>query len=261
MELNFSEDILKILLKDMTSGKNILWATNDYRNLGEQYFADKEIKIEQLNIIEPRFKKIREKQKLRTRDRAEIFTPTWICNEQNNLIDADWFDNAENNNWQAYVESNRLEITCGEAPYLVSRYDATSGDPIPIDDRIGLLDRKLRVISKNVGDVEQWLTWAVKAVQSIYGYEFQGDNLFIARNNILMSVKEYFQHKFSFEPSQGFLKTTAEIISWNLWQMDGLTNTIPYSTTDLFSDDNYCRIKDWRENKTLKFIEVFKERK
>ena len=126
MELNFSEDILKILLKDNTAGKNILWAANDYKNFGEKYFADKEIKIEQLNIIEPRFTKVREKQKLRTRDRAEIFTPTWICNEQNNLIDADWFNNAENNNWQAYVKSNRLEITCGEAPYLVSRYDATS---------------------------------------------------------------------------------------------------------------------------------------
>jgi hypothetical protein len=39
-----------------------------------------------------------------------------------------------------------MEISCGEAPYLVSRYDTVSGNIISVDDRIGLLDRKLRVV-------------------------------------------------------------------------------------------------------------------
>jgi hypothetical protein len=47
--------------------------------------------------------------------------------------------------WQRYVDSKRLEITCGEAPYLVSRYDTTTGEIIPIGDRIGILDRKLQL--------------------------------------------------------------------------------------------------------------------
>ena len=45
---------------------------------------------------------------------------------------------------------NRMEITCGEAPYLVSRYDTTTGEPIPIGRRIGLLDRKLCVINRQL---------------------------------------------------------------------------------------------------------------
>ena len=30
--------------------------------------------------------------------------------------------------WKKYVDSKRLEITCGEAPYIVSRYDAATGE-------------------------------------------------------------------------------------------------------------------------------------
>ena len=31
-----------------------------------------------------------------------------------------------------------MEITCGEAPYLVSRYDAVTGEVINLKSRIGL---------------------------------------------------------------------------------------------------------------------------
>ena len=53
------------------------------------------------------------------------------------------------------VVAFRLEISCGEAPYLVSRYDTVTGETIPISQRIGLLDRKLRVISENTDTEEQ----------------------------------------------------------------------------------------------------------
>ena len=80
-----------------------------------------------------------------------------------------------------------MEITCGEAPYLTSRYDTTNGSYINPKDRIGLLDRKLRVISENVDDKEEWMKYAKMAYQRIYGYEYQGDNLLIARENLLMT--------------------------------------------------------------------------
>ena len=106
---------------------------------------------------------------------AEVFTPSWICNAQNNLIDEAWFGRKdvfnrelttpdgqhtwkvneakitfpEGKTWKDYVHDIRMEITCGEAPYLVSRYDTTTGCFIPVDRRIGLLDRKLRIISEN----------------------------------------------------------------------------------------------------------------
>ena len=83
--------------------------------------------------------------------------------------------------WKDYVRLTCLEITCGEGPYLVSRYDTTTGEPIPIDKRIGLLDRKLRTVSKHTDTTEEWLQWAEIAYQNTYGYEWQGDNLLIAR--------------------------------------------------------------------------------
>lgn len=73
-------ELTNILLKDRTTGKNIIWATNDYKEFG--YEEENEIKSEQVNVIRPRYEKIREHQKNRTRDKAEIFTPSWLCNEQ-----------------------------------------------------------------------------------------------------------------------------------------------------------------------------------
>ena len=44
------------------------------------------------NIIQPRINKsIIEKQK-RIKEKGEVFTPSWVCNHQNNLIDNVWFD-------------------------------------------------------------------------------------------------------------------------------------------------------------------------
>lgn len=62
------------------------------------------------------------------------------------------------------MDSKRLEITCGEAPYIVSRYDAATGEIIPIERRIGILDRKLRVVNENTETEEDWLFWTTLCV-------------------------------------------------------------------------------------------------
>ena len=151
--------------------------------------------------------------------------------------------------------------------FSYSHYDTVSGDSILIENRIGLLDRKLRVVSENTNDVEEWLIWGIRAIQSIYGYEFQGDNLLLARKNIFLSVTEYFKEKFYFDLPKGFLHEVAEIISWNLWQMDGLTNAIPYYDppkndfvqSSLFEPKNvYCRIKDWQADEVLEYRSLMK---
>ena len=49
-------------------------------------------------------------------------------------------------------------------------------DEIPINCRIGILDRKLRVVNENTDTEEDWMNWCIRAFQSVYGYEFQGDN-------------------------------------------------------------------------------------
>ena len=195
----------------------------------------------------------------------------------NNLCDAEWFgykdvfnieqehswsstkspiEFPEEKSWKDYVNSNRLEITCGEAPYLVSRYDTTTGEMIPIRERIGILDRKLRIINENVKDYSMWLQWVYKAFQSTYGYEYQGDNLLIARINLLETFYEYTLDKWNKEPTATELRKIAEIISWNIWQMDGLQGTIPYVNDKSIKDSitgTECKIYDWGEDKEIAY--------
>ena len=220
-----------------------------------------------------------------------MFTPSWVCNVQNNLVDNAWFDrknifnvetdknweiitkkiqfpNRKDRTWQKYIDEKRLEITCGEAPYLVSRYDAVSGAPLEVKDRIGILDRKMRVVSENTYDESDWLKWSERAFQSVYGFEFQGDSLLIARENLLASYCDYMEDKLHREPSEKELINIAKIISWNLWQMNGLTYSIPYEDMPeaveqitLFDIDkknrkSLCLVKDWRAKKIYTFLDL-----
>ena len=94
--LDHERTLLEILLQDKTTKKNIIWATDDYAELGEPYSFKKEILPElvtgeQDSLIQPRVEKALEHQTNRTRDKAEVFTPSWICNAQNNLVDEQWF--------------------------------------------------------------------------------------------------------------------------------------------------------------------------
>lgn len=198
--------LLDFLLKDNTTNKNILWGTDNYEELGMSYKHNAQIYPELITgsngeVIRPRVAKSIQEQTVRVKDKAEVFTPSWICNAQNNLIDNAWFgyENVfnkeqdkswivssqkilfpERKTWSDYVGANRIEVTCGEAPYLVSRYDTISGNPIPVSRRIGLLDRKLRVVGENIKMKNDWRMYAMSAFKSVYGYEWQGDNLLLA---------------------------------------------------------------------------------
>ena len=88
--------LLKILLSDKTTGRNIRWACDEYAKYGELYQADKEIFPRLIigkhtQIIQPRVAKTKNEQRDRTRKVAEVFTPSWICNEMNNHCDTEWF--------------------------------------------------------------------------------------------------------------------------------------------------------------------------
>lgn len=243
---------------------------------------------------------------------AEVFSPAWICNKQNNLVDNVWFgregvfntevdgpgnyhnwiDNPniilfpEDKTWLDYINENRLEITCGEAPYLVSRYDAVSGEKIALPHRIGIIDRKLRVVSENTKTSGDWLKGAQNAFMSTYGYEWQGDNILLAREALFVSFIEYYNAIFGMDPLLKSMKYIAYIISWNIWQMDGLKGVIPNSCCSkpavqlsIFDEPElipcngckngdirahngtYAIIKDWSATKSkqkIRFIDLIK---
>ena len=293
-------DVMSLLISDKTTKKNIMFATEAYKENGigprTQITRDLLLGMGALTI-QPRVLKTLQEQSVRTRKKAEVFTPSWICNKMNNHCDTEWFGRegvfntekgqswtvnpgkvefAKEKDWQRYVDSKRLEITCGEAPYLVSRYDTTTAEIIPVERRIGILDRKLRVVNENTDNEKDWLKWTIRAFQSVYGYEFQGDNLLIARINMLMTFVDYMKDRWDNEPAVKELKKLANIIAWNLWQMDGITCTVPYGKPkekyqqmDLFdftvgmeeeaTEDVYCKIQNWRSKVSVIFKSIRKE--
>lgn len=303
MIINIGDDILKLrslkllnkVLIDKTTRKNILWATDAYKELGKTYNRDREITQDLItgrnaDVIKTRARKAMEQQSLRTKQHAEVFTPLWIVKKMNDHADEVWFDHADvffqgneptehikfppEKTWQQYVDSRRMEITCGEGPYLATRYDVESGEAIPIENRIGILDRKLRIVNEYTTGEEDWLKWAYRALEATYGYEFQGDNVLIARVNLLMTFEEYLLARLKRRPTLSEYFQAANIIAWNIWQMDGLAGTIPYCRAEdeytqlsMFDEPDleeqiqkakneqpHCQIFNWRKRESLEYL-------
>ncbi len=252
--------VLNTLLLDRTTGENIIWATDDYATKGDAYTFFQHITPELItggnaNLIQPRVAKSEEERKLRARKMAEVFTPSWVCNDMNNGVDEKWFKRKpvfnvatkdkgkhlwipttekvsfpEGKSWQEYVSMGVIEITCGEAPFLASRYDTVTGEAITdLNKRIGWLDRKIRIVNENVTPREDWLYWVKIAYKATLGYEWQGDSLLLARENLLMSFFDYHEERFGDDPTINDVKEITDIISWNIFQMDGLKFVIPRS--------------------------------
>ena len=246
--------LLEVLLKDHTTQQNIFWATDSYAELGDGFRWHDNITVaaitgEHGDVIMPRVMKTRDEQQRRVKQMAEVFTPAWLVNKMNNAADEVWFgrQNVFNvpteegwkpteesvmmptgKSWHDYVLATRLEITCGEAPFLTSRYDMISGVSIAIKTRMGMLDRKLRIVNEHcTGD--EWTRWALLALGSVYGFEWQGDNLLLARESLLASFSESYEQQFGHKADRATLMLAAEIIAWNVWQMDGLKGVVPAS--------------------------------
>lgn len=246
--------LLEVLLKDHTTQQNIFWATDSYAELGQGFRWHDSITVaaitgEHGDVIMPRVMKTRDEQQRRVKQMAEVFTPAWLVNKMNNAADEVWFGRQnvfnvpteegwrpteapvmmpKGKSWYDYVLATRLEITCGEAPFLTSRYDMISGVSIAIKVRMGILDRKLRIVNEHcTGD--EWTRWALLALGSVYGFEWQGDNLLLARESLLASFSESYEQQFGHKADRATLMLAAEIIAWNVWQMDGLKGVVPAS--------------------------------
>lgn len=283
--------VLSALLRDRSqpnSTGSIIWATGAYANHGVGYAGSDMMTVEtvrhlvSIGELVPRCEKDADTQRRRTADKAEVFTPSWLCNDMINGIEECEFGagarpfNDESDGprgwkatvgeisfpdgvttggtgsgkrlvpakprWYRYIGLRCLEITCGEAPYLTSRYDAVTNEPIPQAERIGFLDRKIRVAVENtpVGSTERKKA-IDRALSSVYGFEYQGDNLFLARMNILLTW-----HEAAYGTADGegdapatvgrcedrwdeidALAEAANTISRNIVQMDGITLTVP----------------------------------
>lgn len=263
---NDSGTLLTILLKDRTTNKNVVWASPSYEGMGKPFCADQPIKKNLIigpydSIIQPRVEKNKRNQELRTRKRGEVFTPPWLVDKQVSIVS----DEIGDISFESFIALRWLELACGEGPYIVTRYDSITGDIIPVNNRVGFLDRKLQRIAEQSNTENEFIKWSKIAFESSYGYELQGDSLLLARENLLLSFCEYYDYKFGKLPTMKVIKQIATIISYNIFQMNGLTKQTPYSDDskgniqlNLFDDvnnqekkgDMFTLVKDWK-NKVL----------
>ena len=288
--------LLKELLIDKTTKGNIIWATDTYVENGEQFASGREIRTTLITgdysgIIKNRARRHLEQQAERTKRHAEVFTPLWVCNRMNNYLDEAWLhgisesselkceswdvEKIPTSHWQQYVDSKRLEITCGEAPFLVQRYEVATGEVLPIEMRQGILDRKLKVVGRFSQDEKEWVYWAIRAFQATYAYEYQGDSLLIARVNLLITFEEYLYAYVRRKPTRAEYLKIINVIVWNVMQMDGLTYRIPCHKSDVILMDNlfgndedirsndekrypFVKIHNWREKNSIDFNAVNK---
>jgi hypothetical protein len=217
--IELGDNIIYILLQERTTASNINVNPND---------------------IIPRYMKSFEDKKDRTKTKAEVFTPKTIVDRMNTSLDINYLGN-----YEEYINRKVLEITCGEAPFLTTRYDASTGQQIPCGERVGLLDRKLQRIPDGV-DKSEWIALATRSLKATYGYEWQEDSIFLARKNLLLNTIEYHIDRFKELPDQDDIKEWATIISYNIFRMDGVTLCIP--ETNIKS-----KVMNWETNKIENF--------
>ena len=115
----------------------------------------------------------------------------------------------------------------------------------------------------------------------------------LARENLLYTFLDYYQAKFGKLPLQKSINYIAYIISWNIWQMDGLRGVVPDSCKNgvsvkeqtLFGEEErivhclgcqqedirrhngiYCLLRDWgnkdpktgENNRKIRYIDLIK---
>jgi len=303
-------ELLDILLIDRATSRtskelNIVWATDSYPGHGpKDRILAPDITGVNKKVIQPRIAKSKDEQRARTKDRAEVFTPKNVVYEMNQQVD--WAGNnwpADRTNWKEYILENKLEITCGEAPFIVGRYNAINGKKVlSLSERVGFLDRKMQTVTKFTNTKDEWIEWAIKAYKASYGYEWQGDNLLLARENLLYTFIDYWNDRFPndkinldrkvSEDKLDILLEIATIISWNIFQMDGVKYVVPMSCKHEISieevppmlamlgekptvsksecpgckynnpklhNGKYAKIMDWEKNKVIKFVDLLKQ--
>lgn len=90
----------------------------------------------------------------------------------------------------------------------------------------------------------------------------------MARLNLLATFEEYLMDRWQCEPTAEEYKRMLDIISWNIWQMDGLTGTLPFgklaksSQCDLFGtkpkedETPPCVIRDWEDREVFTYLSL-----
>lgn len=135
-----------------------------------------------------------------------------------------------------------LEITAGEAPHMATRYDVETGEIVPLTKRVGFVDRKLKRINAEVDDKAEWQRLVLKRINQVMVLSGVVTHFYLLGKIFFTHTEIIIFKNGSKNQLMACLVNIAKIISYNLFQMDGLKYIIPLT-------EKRVKIMNWETNK------------
>lgn len=273
-------DIIDILLKERSFKRNL-----NFVETIEEFSGDDEITcdivLQDPPIILPQYMYAYDRKRNSAKKRGAVFTPQFAANnmcevlcrailnvpdEENICAQIYPINETDTREWITdtlppedclnLIYKTCLDSCCGEGIFLTQRYHQNSGKPIEIPFRKGLLDRKLHVIKRALEKEEdlhelRFFSLAKIAFKTTYGFDLLGKSVYLTRKNLLETFVDFYQWIFAKDPENAMVEDIATILSYNIFQMNGLSHKVPLTNQSV-----YARIRDWSKNLEFCFASI-----
>lgn len=153
--------------------------------------------------------------------------------------------------WEDFIQYTILESNCGEGDEISHRFTPKTRTFVPIEDRAGLLDIRLKIIFAQSRSIT-WFPWTKRAYRHIYAYDMAGELVYITRKKLLDTFIDFCRYYKNVMPGNNEIHQIALILSYNIWQMDPETYK-----TNRDKDAPYATICDWKTNAIKPFVYLF----
>lgn len=154
------------------------------------------------------------KSKARVQAHGEVFTPDWMVEKMLDLVADEAAD----------IYKTFLEPSSGDGNFLLT-----------------ILKRKLAAVETSF-DKKYWKTKSLFALVSIYGIEYLGDNLSLARDRMLGAYITWFEKKIQQPITNDSYKAARYIIWHNIVRGNTLTKKNPETDEPIIFNE-YKRVK------------------
>lgn len=228
----FDDLILDILLRDKTTGKPLVFPPDQTSGrpspflgledlYGVQSQKDMPDEAEEVQTLCSWNRKLNQLDEVWFQRSGVFNTPTaegWIP-----AADPVYFEDPFH--WKKYVNQ---QIYVPDLDWGAALTFAGTSENLPLNERMGQLDRELRLVNENVRSQQEWQKRTSTMLARMLGCAKDPIRLFRARLCVLETCREAFQARFGHLPSARDEKALAHIVARNLFQSEDELNTVPF---------------------------------
>jgi hypothetical protein len=225
---NSAGEVVRTHVRLMTTG----YVTEDGDPLDETAEITPEWLMHHFGQLRRRCDKPKAEQRARTKRRAEVFTPTSVVAFMNDHAEAAKcnvpVEELDTVSWRDRIQLRALDSCCGEGAFTTTLYDPITGEDIPEPERVGILDRKLRLVVEHA-PMSLAPRYLLTALRTSYACDIMGDNVILARMNVYLAWLEAYRRAMGTPPSIAEMNEACEVICGTVMQVDALTGMLPAS--------------------------------